>query len=311
MAEIAARQPFYENTWLAAGSILLLLAILGAMLVLLVIVVPQMTRWVVHWIRRMPKLLRWIATGAAFLVFLVALDYFFSTTAGVKPTPQDLLQQRLTQDERALDKGVLTYPALPTLKTNMPITLTVTVTDLGKHPGGWMPAQEYSIETGMIVYPGNVPTGGIVGLHLTCTTNVYCQALSSARQAIIGLDTSRMWSWDLTPLRPGPTSVVITATTYEETTDIVLDEEIIPIGLKVEESPWWAALDDWWHTTTNFVTTTAGMITTIGGAVAIIVGGARWLGRGKGQKSSGPARARSSTKNGGRPRTRGSARNRR
>ena len=32
MADVAAGQPLYENTWLAAGSILLLLIILGSVL---------------------------------------------------------------------------------------------------------------------------------------------------------------------------------------------------------------------------------------------------------------------------------------
>src|SRR5215472_6003760 len=139
MAEVAAGQPFYENTWLATGSILLLLVILGAMLMLLAMVTPRTARW----IRRAPKLLRWITAIAACLVALIAFSLLlplrnFSAPPSPRPSPQDLFQQHLTQDEQALDKGVLTYPALPTLKADLPTTLTVIVTDLGKHPNGSM-----------------------------------------------------------------------------------------------------------------------------------------------------------------------------
>jgi hypothetical protein len=294
MAEMAAGQPFYENTWLAAGNILLFLAILGAMLAGLVVVMARMVRW----IRGRPRLLRWIVAGATSLVILAVVIVTLRIVTspyrgeeGIPPSPQDLLQQHLTQDERALDKGALTYPALPILKPDQLITLTVTVTDLGKHPGGSMTAQAYSQVSGLIVYPGDVPTGGIVGLHLTCT-NVHCQALSNTRQAIVGLGTSRSWSWDLTPLQPGPASVVITAATYDGITSTVLDQEIIPVSLKVEKGPWWTALDGWWHAMTNFATTTAGLITTIGGAVAVIAGGAEWVRRTRtGKAQTCPERA--------------------
>jgi hypothetical protein len=95
-------------------------------------------------------------------------------------------------------------------------------------------AQAYSQASGLVVYPGDVPTGAVVGLHLTCA-KVYCQALSSARQAIVGKGTSRSWTWDLTPLQPGPTSVVITAATYDGVSSTVLNQEIIPVNPKVEK----------------------------------------------------------------------------
>jgi hypothetical protein len=78
---------------------------------------------------------------------------------------------------------------------------------------------------------------------------------------------------------------VITATTYDETSNIVLHEEIISVRVKIEEGPWWAALDDLWHAMTNFATTTAGLITTIGGAVAVIAGGVRWIRRTRNKKA--------------------------
>src|ERR1017187_6898698 len=281
MADVAAGQPLYENTWLAAGSILLLLVILGSVLVGLVLG----GAWIVRWIARRPRLRRWIwpALAVAGVMLSIPLGstqqiYSHNDSSGMPINVQNVVQQHLSQDERALDKGVLTYTALPSLKTDEPTTLTASVTDLGKHPDGGMTAQAYSEPTGLAVYSENVPTGGIVGLHLTCT-NIYCQALSSARQAIVGTDTSRSWSWNLTPLRPGPTSVIITASTYDGISSIVLNQEIIPVSVKVEKGPWWAAFDDWWHAMTSFTATTAGLITTVGGAVAVIAGGAGWVRR--------------------------------
>jgi hypothetical protein len=135
----------------------------------------------------------------------------------------------------------------------------------------------------MVVYPRDVPTGGIVGLRLTCSASVYCQALSSPRQAVIGF-SSQTWDWNLTPLEAGPQFVTMTATTYDGTSSIVVDEEVIPVSLTVERGPWWAAADDWLHAVASFTATTAGLITTVGGAVVVIAGGAGWLRRKRGGK---------------------------
>jgi hypothetical protein len=291
MTQLAAGQPFYESTWLAAGSILFLLLILSAVLLIIIMAPMERKRWIWQYSISHPI----IATGVAGIVLVTA-----STIIGVlrnetengtviasrdaNPVAQDLFQQHIIQDERALDKGVLTYPALPTLKAGLPAMLSVTVTDLGEHPGGSVTNQYYSQNTDMVVYPRNVPTGGIVALHLTCVASVYCQALSSTRQAIIGFSASKTWDWDLTPLQAGSTSVTITATTYDGDTTTVLDEEIIPIRLTVEEGPWWAEVDDWWHAITRFTNTTAGLITTVGGAVAVVAGGAGWMRRKRARK---------------------------
>jgi hypothetical protein len=318
MAPLAAGQPFYESTWLAAVSVVLFVIILSTILILLVrVAVPTIRRiWriivtgpMVSRIRRIPKSLRWVIAGAAFL-FVITFVILYQGNSGPPPASinnagqlptQVALQQHLSADEQALDKGILTYAPLPALKADLPVVLTVTVTDLGKHPSSFLTAQEYSQATGMVVYPGDVPTGGIVGLRLTCTANVYCQELSSTRQAVVGLMASQTWSWDLTALQPGPTSVVITAATYDGTTDIVLNEEIIPVRLTVETGPWWAAVYSFWHTMTSFALTTAGLITAIGGAGAVIAGCIGWARRRRtrtAQTQSGPKASNADEANG-------------
>ena len=226
MTQLAAGQPFYENTWPAAATIVVIVIILGTILMLLIMVTIRMIRWIwrimptasiMIWIRRSPKSLRWVMAGSVCLIAaFVAIVFsgvfqnksvireaiFGSDTA---PSPQVLFQQNLTMDEQALDKGVLTYTPLPVLKEDLTTPLTATVTDLGKNPNSLITAQAYSQYTGMVVYPRDVPTGGIVGLRLICTADVYCQELSSTRQAVVGFMTSQTWSWNITALQPGPT----------------------------------------------------------------------------------------------------------
>ena len=259
-------------------------------------------------IRRIPKPIRWIMVGIASCLIVFAALIFYTATinfggsnvisgGGSSPVPQTLLQQRLSKDEQAFDKGVLTFSALPTLKAGLPTTLTVTVTDAGKSPQGSKTITRIESLMGTVVYPRNVPTGGIIGLRLTCTAKLYCQALSSVKQAVVGVGTSQTWSWNLTPLGSEPMSATITASTYDGTTDTVLNEEIIPISLKVEKGPWWAAINDWWHAVTSFATTTAGLITTIGGAVAVMAGGIKWVRRKRSKSASNRPKQRTSHDN--------------
>ena len=331
MSQLAAGRPFYETTWLAAGSVILFLIFLGTVLPLMIMVTILATNrirgnavmvLIAGWlqrttaivlkslIRRIPKPIRWIMIGIASCLTVLAALVFYATTinfggshvivsggGGPPPVPQTLLQERLSKDEQALDKGVLTYPALPTLKTGLPTNLTVTVMDAGKSPQGSKTITRIASLFGTVVYPRDVPTGGIVGLRLTCTANLYCQALSSVKQAVVGVGASQTWSWNLTPLGSEPMSATITASTYDGTTDTVLNEEIIPISLKVEKGPWWAAINDWWHAVTSFATTTAGLITTVGGAVAVMAGGIEWVRRKRSKSASNRPKRKTSHDN--------------
>jgi hypothetical protein len=125
MAQLAAGQPFYESTWLAAASILPLLIILGAVLLLILMAACHAWRYA-----RSRPLIAWgvaviaIATALA-LPGLLRSAHF--VTLGLVPSVQDLLQQRLTQDEQALDEGVLTYPALPAVKAGLPFMMSASM----------------------------------------------------------------------------------------------------------------------------------------------------------------------------------------
>jgi hypothetical protein len=293
MANAAAGQPFYETSWLAVLSILLLSIPIGIACLCLVAGLRRGLRSL--W--RLPPFRRYLILVTAWftvvIIGLVALSLAIPPLrfgSGAPPNPQVLLQQQLSASEKALDRGVLTYPVIPALPTNTPFMLTVTVTDVGKHPPGHMAARAFSEESGLVVYGRNVPTGGILNLSLTCPSTLYCQAIGDARQAIAGTGSSGSWSWNITPLRSGATSAVMTAMTYDGTSNVILAEEDIPVTLEIQEGAWSASLDTWWGTTTTFVTTTAGQITALGGAATVIAGGVAWVRRRRAKKAENPAK---------------------
>jgi len=313
MANAAAGQPFYETSWLSVLGILLLSIPIG--IACLYVVTGLL--WGLRSLRRLPPFRRYfillVAVPVVVFIGLVALSLAsFSPIHGGSPgpaqVPQVELQQQLSADEKALDQGQLEYLMPPTLLTNRPFLFTVTVTDLGKHPHSRMTIKEYMGVAGgllgVVIYDHNVPTGGILGLSLTCPSTLYCQAIGDARQAIVGTGSDGSWSWNITPLRPGATSAIITAMTYDGTSNFVLAEEDIPVSLEIQEGAWSDSLDTWWGTTTTFATTTAGQITTLGGAVTVIAGGVAWVRSRPHQPRLLPP-IRSPLKNGNRHRTEG------
>lgn len=71
--------------------------------------------------------------------------------------PQFLYKTRLEHDYRALDKGVLSYPRLGLLTPGKPVTLSVTITDIGRHPHVIFSAKEASRLSGRVVFSKDVP----------------------------------------------------------------------------------------------------------------------------------------------------------
>jgi hypothetical protein len=194
--------------------------------------------WGFRFLWRLPPSRRYVISCAAAIIVVISIDAVVLTlgnyqesrlTGGAVPSPQDLLQQKLSADEKALDKGILTYPVISALPANDPFMLTATVTDVGKNPRGFMTPGTFSEESGLVAYDHNVPIGGILNLSLTCPSTLYCQAIGAARQAVVGTGSSGTWSWSITPLRQGATSAVIAAMTYDGTSNVVLAEEDIPL----------------------------------------------------------------------------------
>jgi hypothetical protein len=191
------------------------------------------------------------------------------------PSLQQLLQRDIKRDQEALDKGALTYHRPGRLYPNKPFTLRVTVTDIGKHPTGVWSAAYLSYTLGLVVYPGDVPTGGIVSLSATLCANLRCNSLDAGpTQAIVGLGSSASWSWQLVPEQPGKASITLAASIYDGYSNITLSEEIIPISFGISaESDFHRSYSHEISKATGFINSVAGLVTSIGGAIALIAGG--------------------------------------
>jgi hypothetical protein len=238
-----------------------------------------------------------IAAAISFAVAASVFVYQFTFTGrqgtgGPRPSVQQLLQKRLKRDQLALDRGALTYSRLTRLYTNVPTTFTATVTDLGKHPHGDLTAAELSSALGLVVYPGDVPTGGIVELRISVCADLKCHPLNtSAKQAVAVEGSQRSWSWRLTPRLPGLASIVIVATIYDGETDATLSQEIIPIKIAVVPTHSFegARSSRQLHEIFGSTLQIAGLVTAVGGALAVIVGAiasiVRWRRRSKTKKA--------------------------
>jgi hypothetical protein len=200
------------------------------------------------------------------------------------PALRDLLQSPLTAAEAALDKGVLTYRRPARLETGVPVILTLTITDIGRFPQGSLTAAKLSGTLGLTVYPGDVPTGGIVGLRTSLCSNLTCQPLDRiATQVIAGQGEQRSWSWELTPEQPGSASVVISTSIYIGAISSPIVQKVIPIEMTVMATPAFnhhrqrQNRAHWWDTITTFLTTALGIVISAGAAVTVIATGAKWI----------------------------------
>lgn len=154
--------------------------------------------------------------------------------ANVAGNGQVFVVTRLRQDYSALDRGVLAYTPIKTLETGQSTSLYAFVTDIGKRaPKQTASVSEVSKESGLTVYPYDVPTGGIVSLHVTCS-NLQCQEMTAARQAVVIVGQPVEWVWFVTASSPGPAMITLAADTYDQLTDTVLREETVQISVIVQ-----------------------------------------------------------------------------
>jgi hypothetical protein len=156
--------------------------------------------------------------------------------AAANENGQVFLATRLRADYSELDRGVLAYSPLKTLKTGQFTEFDAWVTDIGKHaPAQTSSVSEVSGLSGLTVYPRDVPTGGILTLQVTCV-NLTCQSLTvpSPRQAVVVIGQPVEWEWSVTANKPGAAVISLTADTYDEGTDTVLGQEAVQINLTVQ-----------------------------------------------------------------------------
>lgn len=156
---------------------------------------------------------------------------------GQPPLSQRLFRVRLLADDKALDRGMLKYQAPRMLATGAGAVLTVQVTDLGRHPESSALPRYH----GWVVYPDDVPTGAILGVHATCS-GLACAAQSAKRQPVLAQGESVSWFWQVSALAPGTAHIWLIATTYDQNSNISLHEtNPIEITVQVTATPgYWA-----------------------------------------------------------------------
>ena len=142
---------------------------------------------------------------------------------------QDIYTATLLKDEKSLDRGVLTYSRIRSLKTAAMTQFKVVVTDIGRGPQ----LGQVTESNGMAVYQEDVPTGGIIGVQIVRCQHLTCQSESSPRQPVLVPNGNATWYWRITAGTPGPAEIILRTDTYDQGSDVILSERIVHINVKV------------------------------------------------------------------------------
>lgn len=187
----------------------------------------------------------------------------------VPPLRQQVSQQerfkaRLIRDIKSLDSGVLGYKAPSTLATGSDATLSVTVTDIGRGKNGTRP-----LPSGWVYSHEDVPTGGYVKVTAACQ-EISCHPDNQAPQPVLRPGMRGNWSWQLSAQHPGTAHVSLTATTYDQGTNLPLHvTQAIQITITVSATPGY-----WVSQAGNWTKVLIGIV-----GFGTIVGGVQWLWR--------------------------------
>jgi len=177
----------------------------------------------------------WTVAGAVAAMLAAACGAASHATSPGTGSGRQISTMRLIKDDRALDRGVLTYSKLTTLQVQQTTSFDVKVTDVGRGPERSAFARE---SRGRFVAPQDVPTGGIVSVQSICSGGLACTPLSSStRQAIARPGQSATWRWQVAARSPGQARILIIATTYGRRSKIVLNETSVMAGVNVQSTP--------------------------------------------------------------------------
>jgi hypothetical protein len=138
---------------------------------------------------------------------------------------QDIYRASLENDKASLDRGVLAYSPLSSLKTGQASTFSATVTDTGTGP------QTVTVSTydGMTVARQDVPTGGIVSVQIVGCQDLSCRGQSPVRQAVLARGDHATWVWAITAGQPGTAQIILQADTYDQNSSTALASEVMTI----------------------------------------------------------------------------------
>jgi hypothetical protein len=213
-------------------------------------------------------------TVAAALLLVLLLGGCGSDNGAAPPPPPDTSQvdyvASLKADQQALDRGQLLYTDLGTVDAGGDYDFEISVTDLGKGPQLVHPAP---VPQGWVAPPQDVPTGGDVGMHLTCD-GASCTPYDDARKPVVAQHQPVNWSFGVHLDSPGRAHIHIDAMVYRAGSDQVLSSAS-PIDVEISVRPTWSYT---LRQTLHWVFTSAtGLGLFSGGAVLTAVGG--WLRR--------------------------------
>jgi hypothetical protein len=128
----------------------------------------------------------------------------------------ELRNTKTVTNYSALDRGLLTYTSLKTLRTGVPVALDITVIDIGR---GLQLTSAPTLYHGEAVDPYDVPTSAEVAVQIICSDNLTCQSRSSQDSQFVNLKQEGNWAWSLSALNPGTGLIGIIAVTYEKGSD--------------------------------------------------------------------------------------------
>jgi hypothetical protein len=142
---------------------------------------------------------------------------------------QVIYKTKLLKDIQSLDRGVLSYSPIESLKTAATIQFEVSVTDIGRGP------QQVRLTAydGMTVYQQDVPTGGIVGVQIVACEDLTYASESDLRQPVLSKGQRAHWFWSIIAGTPGPAMITLRADTYDQNSTLSLESEIIYIKVTV------------------------------------------------------------------------------
>lgn len=168
------------------------------------------------------------------------------------PPAQQLFKVRLLNDDKSLDRGVLSYQVPATMATGGSTILNVQVTDIGKAANGTAPMPGGA---GWVLVPRDVPTGGMVGIRASCD-GISCDAQAPERQPVLSLGQAGSWFWELSAQNPGTARILLTPTTYDQNTNIPLH-----VSQPIEITVTVTATSGYWLTkTANWVKALIGLV---------------------------------------------------
>jgi len=132
---------------------------------------------------------------------------------------QDADGMRLADNDGQLDRGMLTFTPLTTVRAGVGVAFHVTVTDVGRG------AELTSVPTlygNQAVDPNDVPAAAEITVQLVCADGLTCQSQTADGSQYVSPGHRGNWTWRLTAQSPGPALIGIIAVSYERGGDAFL-----------------------------------------------------------------------------------------